>query len=180
MSYNQGHGGVWMILKLSLVKRSIPWPCDLQKKLCRIQELEEGRWSKRQIQQIRRRPGIIATSRAGNGGLGLISTWQFVLTDSTVSGLWCSNDLRPSPDFSPQLRDKIWEWPGEEGTWRVHAGNKDLSACQQLHNKISCFVTNFPGLFSKLPRDNSQAKLLVEHQGRHDRQLWLVRQISFV
>ena len=24
------------------------------------------------------------------------------------------NDPRPSPDFSPQLRDKIWEWPGDK------------------------------------------------------------------
>ena len=23
---------------------------------------------------------------------------------------------RPSPDFSPRLRDKIWEWPGDPGT----------------------------------------------------------------
>ena len=23
---------------------------------------------------------------------------------------------RPLPEFSPQLRDKIWEWPGDEAT----------------------------------------------------------------
>ena len=39
---------------------------------------------------------------------------QFVLTESTISGAWRSNDPRPSPDFSPRLRDKIWEWPGDE------------------------------------------------------------------
>jgi len=27
-----------------------------------------------------------------------------------------SFDTRPSPDFSPRLRDKIWEWPGDEAT----------------------------------------------------------------
>ena len=25
-------------------------------------------------------------------------------------------DPRPSPDFSPRLRDKIWEWPGNEAS----------------------------------------------------------------
>ena len=39
---------------------------------------------------------------------------RFVLTESTVSGPWRSFDPRPSPDFSPRLRDKIWEWPGNE------------------------------------------------------------------
>ena len=37
-------------------------------------------WSK-----IGRRPGIIATSQAGNGGLGY--TNRYVLTKSTISGL---------------------------------------------------------------------------------------------
>ena len=27
-------------------------------------------------------------------------------------------DPRPSPDFSPRLRDKIWEWPGDEAKAR--------------------------------------------------------------
>ena len=39
---------------------------------------------------------------------------QFVLTVSTISGSWHSNDPRPSPNFSPWLRDKIWEWPGDK------------------------------------------------------------------
>ena len=26
---------------------------------------------------------------------------------------------RPSPDFSPRLRDKIWDWPGDEATCTV-------------------------------------------------------------
>jgi len=45
---------------------------------------------------------------------------RFVLTESTISGLWHSFDPRPSPDFSPRLRDKISEWPGDEATvWRL-------------------------------------------------------------
>ena len=39
---------------------------------------------------------------------------HFVLNESTISGLWRSNHPRPSPNFSPWLRDKIWEWPGNE------------------------------------------------------------------
>ena len=35
-----------------------------------------------------------------------------VLTESTISG--------PSPDLSLQLRDKIWEWPGNEARPRAH------------------------------------------------------------
>ena len=35
-----------------------------------------------------------------------------VLTESTIS---C-----PSPNFSPQLQDKIWEWPGDEARPRPH------------------------------------------------------------
>ena len=41
---------------------------------------------------------------------------QFVLTESTISSPWCSNVPRPSPNFSPRLWDKIWEWPGDEAT----------------------------------------------------------------
>ena len=28
-------------------------------------------------------------------------------------------DTRPSPDFSPRLRDKIWEWPGNEASGSI-------------------------------------------------------------
>ena len=38
----------------------------------------------------------------------------YVLTKSTISGPWRCNDPRPSPDFSPWLQYKIWEWPGDE------------------------------------------------------------------
>ena len=38
----------------------------------------------------------------------------YYITKSTISGPWHSNDPRPSPDFFPRLRDKIWEWPGDE------------------------------------------------------------------
>ena len=66
--------------------------------------------------KIGRRPGIKTASWTGNGGLGLCVTWtRFVLTESTISGPWRSYDPRP-PDFSPRLRDKIWEWPGDEAS----------------------------------------------------------------
>ena len=42
--------------------------------------------------------------------------YVYVLTESTISGLLRSNDPRP-PDFSPRLRDKIWEWPGTRLGW---------------------------------------------------------------
>ena len=41
---------------------------------------------------------------------------RFVLTESTISSPWRSFDPRPSPDFSPRLQDKIWEWPGDEAS----------------------------------------------------------------
>ena len=57
--------------------------------------------------KIRRRPGIKTTSRTGNGGLGQYITWtRFVLTEFTISGPWRSFVPRPSPNFSPWLRDK--------------------------------------------------------------------------
>ena len=63
--------------------------------------------------KIRRRPGIIATSRNRNGRLSWYEpSPHYILTESTISGQWCSND--PSPNFSPQLQDKIWEWHGDE------------------------------------------------------------------
>ena len=36
--------------------------------------------------------------------------FRFILTESTISGPRRSFDPRPSPDFSPWLRDKIREW----------------------------------------------------------------------
>ena len=35
---------------------------------------------------------------------------RLVRTESTLH----SNDLRPSPNFSPRLQDKIWKWIGDE------------------------------------------------------------------
>ena len=45
---------------------------------------------------------------------GVLWRVAHVLTESTISGPWRSNGIRPSPDFSPRLRVKIWEWPGDE------------------------------------------------------------------
>ena len=67
--------------------------------------------------KIGRRPGVKTTSRTGSSGLSQYVMWTwFVLTESTISGPWCSFDPRPSPDFSPQLQDKIWEGSGDEAT----------------------------------------------------------------
>ena len=67
--------------------------------------------------KIGRRPGIKTMSRTGHGGPGQYVAWtRFVLTESTISGPWHRFDPRPSPDFSPQLRDKIWEGPGDKAT----------------------------------------------------------------
>ena len=38
------------------------------------------------------------------------------------------NGTRPSPDFSPRLRDKIWEWPGDEATNGEHRA--EANDCQ--------------------------------------------------
>ena len=43
-----------------------------------------------------------------------------------------SFDPRPSPDFSPRLQDKIWEWPGDEG----------MSAPQTICVQTTCDVTS--------------------------------------
>ena len=51
-----------------------------------------------QWRKIGRRPGIKTTSRTGNGRLGLYRSF----------------DPRPSPNFSPRPRDKIWVEPGYE------------------------------------------------------------------
>ena len=70
--------------------------------------------------KIGRRPGIKTTSQTGNGGLGWYVTWtRFVLTKFTISDPWRTFDPRPSPDFSPRLRNKIWEWPGDEARRQV-------------------------------------------------------------
>ena len=41
---------------------------------------------------------------------------HYVLTESIISSPWRSIGTRPSPHFSPQLRHKIWEWPGNNLT----------------------------------------------------------------
>ena len=47
----------------------------------------------------------------------LVQSESMLCTDRvTISSPWCSFDHRPSPNFSPRLRDKIWEGPGDEAT----------------------------------------------------------------
>ena len=47
-----------------------------------------------------------------------------ILTEFTIYIPWCSNSTKPSSDFSPQLQDKIWGWPGNEA--RVHTRSMTL------------------------------------------------------
>ena len=57
---------------------------------------------------------------------------RFVLTEP---GPRCSFDPRPSPDFSRRLRDKIWEWPGDEARrllWVIRVGNFIFVDSQRL------------------------------------------------
>ena len=69
-----------------------------------------------------------------------------VRTESTISGQWCSNGPMPSPDFSPQLRDKIWEWPGDEARWDVPSQSPEPQHCTQwqLETRLHwvCFKHN--------------------------------------
>ena len=39
-------------------------------------------------------------------------------------------------DFSPQLRDKIWEWPGDEAMQRVHVCISAPAKVSYIFNKI--------------------------------------------
>ena len=67
----------------------------------------------------------------------------FVLTESTISGLWRSNDLRPSPNLSPRLRDKIWDWPGNEATVHMYT-SRSQDGRSQRRRPLS-FLTVTPG-----------------------------------
>ena len=63
-----------------------------------------------QWRKIGWRPGIKTASQTGNGGLGWYKpSPRYILTKSTISGPWRSLHPRSSPNFSPRLRDKIWE-----------------------------------------------------------------------
>ena len=84
-------------LKVSLVPRPLP-------------DFISQPWRK-----IGRSPEIKTMSRTGNGGLSQYVMWiLFALTEYTISSPWRSFDPRHSPNFSPRLRDKIWEGPGDE------------------------------------------------------------------
>ena len=53
-------------------------------------------------------------------GLGSFLCHGPEMLDLVSTNCGCSNDPRGSPDFSPQLRDKIWEWPGDEAICKQH------------------------------------------------------------
>ena len=63
-----------------------------------------------------------------------------------------SNDLRPSPGFSPLLHDKIWEWPGDEAyVAGLHAdsiwGCHQLPLCVSLFPGLTLLPVTYPLLF---------------------------------
>ena len=58
--------------------------------------------------KIGRRPGIKTTQNYVTD-----RKWWIRLVHN-VESVCTSFDPRPSPDFSQRLRDKIWEWPGDE------------------------------------------------------------------
>ena len=64
-----------------------------------------------------------------------------------------SNDLRPSPGFSPLLHDKIWEWPGDEAYVAGLHGDMAFGAVTNSHfvsvssQASPCFLSLNPLLF---------------------------------
>ena len=71
-------------------------------------------------------------------------------SESTISGPWHSFDPRPSPDFSPQLQDKIWEGPGDEAIPDVQAPVTtlpfwcpSLQVCYPSHSVMNTQRSNF-------------------------------------
>jgi len=71
-------------------------------------------------------------------------------SESTISGPRRSFDPRPSPNFSPRLRDKIWEGPGDEAIPDVQAPVAtppfwcpSLQVCYPLHSVINTQRSNF-------------------------------------
>ena len=92
--------------------------------------------------KIIRRPWNQTTSRTGNGGLGQYITWtRFVLTEFTISAPWRNFDPRPSPGFSPQLKDKMWEGPGDEASLDLHY----RIICYKLRVRVSWITIKMCG-----------------------------------
>ena len=71
---------------------------------------------------------IVLASSPGYSQILSRKWWtRLVQTKSTISSPWHSFDPSPSPDFSSQLRDKIWEWPGDEATIVLHPLQSSIS-----------------------------------------------------
>ena len=64
-----------------------------------------------------RRIELASTGHLLRGHVAIITKLSphYILTESNHFQSVMQFDPRSSPDFSPQLRDKIWEWPGDEG-----------------------------------------------------------------
>ena len=50
---------------------------------------------------------------------------------------------RPCPDFSPQLRDEIWEWPGNEANTEVQGELAPSNSANKIPGKHKQFVWHF-------------------------------------
>ena len=94
-----------------------------------------------------RRIELASTTHLLRGHVAIITKLSphYILTESNHFQSVMQFDPRPSPDFSPQLRDKIWEWPGDEATdnpqnmWVNH---------YNCISKIWCFVVILSQMFS--------------------------------
>ena len=72
-----------------------------------------------------------------------------------------------SPDFSPWLRDKIWEWPGDESTMAVECGTKAFSttcAVQLCEARRPVFNPKWPLTFNLLYFMPYQSLILYCHK----------------
>ena len=94
---------------------------------------------------------------------------HYILSESTICSPWRSIGTRPSPNFSPQLRDKIWVWPGNKPTLTLAINKmwalKAYSACSRKGSQF--FLTRQTWLYnaihtwqSKKAADSLSVKLL--------------------
>ena len=86
---------------------------------------------------------------------------RLVQTESTISSLWHSNVPRPSPNLSPRLRDKIWEWPEDEATlssncwpylfWQEQIWLAGRLQCSAVASDLTsvCFDRNISGALNQ-------------------------------
>ena len=59
---------------------------------------------------------------------GYVMWILFILTESTISNLWCCNDPSPSPNFSST---QSWDWANSQIAWNIYTIIKCWFACCQ-------------------------------------------------